>query len=874
MKARFFIILGLVLFFGLVSCRQNQDSGIYGNWKATFLAPKCIQPLILAERDLYIKILSKAIPCSLHLGQNTFSFQPPKNLAEVPGGNPEDWVFLQGEFEYAPDRLFTSIRNSLRLGTLGDKAWIWINGHLIDQPKSLESKSPEGYDRIRIYPLDSSYLEIEKYKNSSQKGIQENLESPNDLEDFNTGKKILIGILVKRFFSYELGLLLEAPLIKEERLLHNSFYKSELLGILPLSLYLGFGLYFLFLFIRRRQETEYLFFALFIINLVLYQFLKTQWKFLWDLDFEMLKRLEYLLLPTFIPLKAEFIHRFCKHKRSIFLSILHLGSATLLVLMIFAESIISMDFINRNFLQPIWLLYVMHTLKNLVMDLRSKKSESLFILLGLIGIVAVAIIDILAARYLWNIPKLAGIRFSVNILLQCILLADRFIRLNFMVEDLNKNLERKVENRTAQLKESLSEIQKLKEKQDGDYFLNSLLLRALEKKFQESHLITSKILTEQNKVFQFRGKEYRIGGDYSITSMIQLRKEEYLLFVNSDSMGKSIQGAGGALVLGSMLESILSRTKSSLIQQKYPEKWLHSAFLDLQSAFQSFEGSMLVSLIMGLVHLKSGYLYYFNSEHPEVIRYHKSDKTADFLQNKSHSRYLRKIGISENESDFSIQTYQMRHGEILILGTDGRDDIQLGIDRETRKRVINEDENKILRITEKAEGELDRILQVLKTEGDLTDDISLVSLEISSDLEKERRKRKPEYQYFTRIWKEAYRNQNYSQAISALEHCISWNPGDENLILIQAVCFEKLKDWDSARSAWERLILREPDDSKIQDRISRLNQKLVHYQNLEKTPSMDPPQTIPEYKTEIPDKEKRGNEAKISDPNPYHIKAA
>lgn len=67
-------------------------------------------------------------------------------------------------------------------------------------------------------------------------------------------------------------------------------------------------------------------------------------------------------------------------------------------------------------------------------------------------------------------------------------------------------------------------------------------------------------------------------------------------------MGKSIQGAGGALVLGVVFKSILSRARLfSTKETVFPERWLKVAFQELQSVFESFDGSMMISVVMGLI---------------------------------------------------------------------------------------------------------------------------------------------------------------------------------------------------------------------------------------------------------------------------------
>ena len=63
-------------------------------------------------------------------------------------------------------------------------------------------------------------------------------------------------------------------------------------------------------------------------------------------------------------------------------------------------------------------------------------------------------------------------------------------------------------------------------------------------------------------------------------------------------MGKSIQGAGGVLVLGTVFKSIIQRTNSTDYGKTvYPEKWLKDAFVEMHKAFVSFDGSMLMSFV-------------------------------------------------------------------------------------------------------------------------------------------------------------------------------------------------------------------------------------------------------------------------------------
>ncbi len=139
---------------------------------------------------------------------------------------------------------------------------------------------------------------------------------------------------------------------------------------------------------------------------------------------------------------------------------------------------------------------------------------------------------------------------------------DKLKEMYFSLIYLNKNLEKKVTERTQELQESLKKIEELKKQQDADYFLTTLLL----KPFVNSYINNEKInqSLEYNffiKEFFFKKNSVEIGGDYCCFDEVQLKNKTYLFFINADAMSKSIQGAGGILVLGSMIQSALQRNK-------------------------------------------------------------------------------------------------------------------------------------------------------------------------------------------------------------------------------------------------------------------------------------------------------------------------
>ena len=292
---------------------------------------------------------------------------------------------------------------------------------------------------------------------------------------------------------------------------------------------------------------------------------------------------------------------------------------------------------------------------------------------------------------------------------------------------LYSGLEERVRERTIQLEEAknkaetaLKEVQALKDQQDGDYFLTSLLLNPLGTNRGSTGKVKVDFFLSQKKKFRFKRWASEIGGDINIADRITLRGRRYAVFLNADAMGKSIQGAGGALVLGSVFNSILERTKAK--QSQDAGAWLEQAFGDMQKIFESFEGSMLMSLVFGALDEETGELLHLNAEHPQAVLFRKGKAT--FLENQE---ILRKLGTSLTQNVPSVDRFRLEPGDVVIAGSDGRDDLM--VTTAGGEARMNEDETLFLRCVEKAQGGLNGIVQALAEQGDLQDDLSLLRLQ-------------------------------------------------------------------------------------------------------------------------------------------------
>jgi serine phosphatase RsbU (regulator of sigma subunit) len=283
------------------------------------------------------------------------------------------------------------------------------------------------------------------------------------------------------------------------------------------------------------------------------------------------------------------------------------------------------------------------------------------------------------------------------------------------------NLEEKVEERTRDLNQALVEVRALKEQQDGDYFLNTLLIEPLGQNNAFSKTVGIDFFIKQKKNFIFRKREYELGGDINISENIELQGKKYIVFLNGDAMGKSIQGAGGVLVLGTVFKSIIQRTISTASGKNvYPERWLKNAFIEMHKAFESFDGSMLMSTVFGLIDEKTGTMYFMNAEHPDMVLYR--DGVASFIENPNQ---YRKLGTQGQTGNISVEVFSLRPDDVIILGSDGRDDIILGKDPVTGSDIINQDEHLFLNHVKKADGDLELIYEEIKKAGKQMDDLSL-----------------------------------------------------------------------------------------------------------------------------------------------------
>lgn len=413
-----------------------------------------------------------------------------------------------------------------------------------------------------------------------------------------------------------------------------------------------------------------------------------------------------------------------------------------------------------------------------------------------------------------------------------------------------ENLEQKVSERTAELQEkhiqmsrTLKELAEIKTIQDGDYFLTKLLIKPLAVNESTGKNVKVEFMVHQKKTFQFRRWHEDLGGDICMAHTLDIAGKQHTIFFNGDAMGKSIQGAGGALVVGAVFRAHIQRTRhSSMYKSYYPERWLKNTLLELQAVFESFEGSMAMSAVVGLIDEESGFMYYLNAEHPWMALYRNGQAT--FLENK---HLLHKLGMAWFQDHASIRTFQMEPGDIIISGSDGRDDFL--IPNGDKEPMMNEDEDMFLRRVEEGEGDPERIYEAIKRQGTITDDISLLRIsyretgidvdppplpenltdlihrsriawrngvpeQLIEELERAIEQYKNEPTLMKQLIKSYIREHKFHKAAPLVQEFIRVNPGETEYVYAAAYCCKKIGKYDLAADLGERVLLREPNMAK------------------------------------------------------------
>ncbi len=733
--------------------------------------------------------------------------------------NQEGWIYLRTQFQLNQE--LQRERLSLFLGRVIWTDTVYLNGKIIGSTGSGPPQATNFWNISRIYPMPPSYLK----------------QDQNELH---------IVIYVKAE-----GALSDVPAIgptqrMQKKMRLHSFLHVEINVIFTFFL-IFISLYHFLLFWYRRKDKTNLHYALFLFAFAIYNTNMFIWAIPWMpyIPYLWLQKIVVALELLAIFWGIKFFHEYYNMTPGPRVSIAYRILIIIPLLVTFAPWNYQLFFQARSivmlFILYFLLLFFYWSLRAVIKGIPHSKP----MFTGVLVLIGSAMHDVLLVIFSFNGGiYIASWGFTFFLFSIFFTLAKKFVQVHNEVEQLNISLEDKVIKRTEELNNTLHEVQKLKEQQDGDYFLTTLLITPLSNKALHSPNTHVDFIVEQKKHFKFRKYEEEIGGDLCTAHTIYLRGKPFTVFLNADAMGKSMQGAGGILVLGSVFQNIIERVHTVAGEKElYPEKWLKNTVKELHKIFESFNGSMLISIIMGLIDDYSGLVYYINAEHPFFILYR--DSKSQFIE--TEMKY-RKLGTTGMHGSLHVDTFQLQPGDMLFSGSDGKDDLRM-LD-ESGQEYINEDETQILRFIEQAQGDLDHLYQGIKNAGELMDDLSLLRIQylpqkkntFDQDNKNEQvmeklytaRKylRENEINKGLSLLQQAYTirpeneevvktlikynilQKNFPNAIEYLEPYIHTHPQDVSYLYLASYCYKKSKNFTRAIDLGERIRIRTPDNVK------------------------------------------------------------
>lgn len=713
-------------------------------WSGLYASPKN-----LVREDMYLRTgfdkawlkewpeRSKSLASWLHQPSSTTDTRPVKiatlgepfpkpGIYSWPSDKVHEYTAIT-RFFLQPDERKAPVSWGLRLGSIADNWQVFLNGTEIASAWHVDAAG----ERILVHRAIRDTV----------------IELPESL--LVSGENLLAFRLAGDRGSAEVGFYLGQP-YEVDQLRALLSRRSETIVLILICLYLAIGLYHLLLYSRRRQEAYNLYFGLFCAGLFVYLFTRTAIVFEIFQDTTLIQKVEYVVLFNLLTPFIIFIDKLFENRVTLFPKIygsfgLLLSLAVIPTTSHFNTTILRIWQISallgilyflafqlfRFVIREIRLRYAAsETTSSIGKALSAVNNTILYspagnLLIGILTIIATAVFDILDSVIFATGIALSKYGFAVFVVGIAVMLANRFLTVHNQVEELNANLEKKVEERTRELKESLVRVQDLKKQQDADYFLTAQLLKPLAANTAHSDNIDIEYLIRQKKTFEFRKWKSEIGGDINMAASIMLKDQPFVVFVNADAMGKSMQGAGGALVLGAVFQSTIERLRwTKELSDVFPEIWLHTTFLELHRIFESFEGSMLISLVIGLIDEKSGLMYYINAEHPSMVLYRNGE--TRFLD----TEILRKLGTPGIKGTLEIHCFQLEPGDILVMGSDGRDDVILG-HNDDGSNIVNENEQLFLEHVREAKGNLQEIHHRVASMGEIMDDLSLLRIEFN-----------------------------------------------------------------------------------------------------------------------------------------------
>ena len=320
----------------------------------------------------------------------------------------------------------------IELGEISDRDQTFFNGQLIGETGEWDSEVAQAYDQVRRYRIPGSLIK------------------PGEI---NT-----LLVHVQRYMDDTSGIVHGTLSLGPVETMTRRFYVKSFLNTAVLPFYIAVAGYFLFLFIRQRDQTPNLHFSVVVALLVFWLFLRNPLKFELGIPFLLMKKLEYLaifILPVFL---HRFIRDYFRPSEiqpfpilDIFVRVAYLGAlVSVTSVLLTSEPTIWFSFFKHCIVYT-WIIMAASGAWTLWVSARHGNRDARTLLIGFAIFLCGVVFDILHILDLHTYPLVTDHGFLLIVIVLATVLANKFVRLHQHVNYLNQNLEAEVTQQTKAL---------------------------------------------------------------------------------------------------------------------------------------------------------------------------------------------------------------------------------------------------------------------------------------------------------------------------------------------------------------------------------------------------------------------------------------
>ncbi len=449
----------------------------------------------------------------------------------------------------------------------------------------------------------------------------------------------------------------------------EAFWNSKINLIFAFLMIVISGYHFM-MYLKNRKEKENLIFALINILSVFYLSvffygelpgsIGTHFSFIW------FQKIFSSALPFVFPfLIASFIYSFTGTKEHRYLKRIRLGLMIVpIVILMFAPNyqvLRSMRWTQGLLIPP--LLYIFFVLLRAILK---KNKDAKILIFGFLPLVVTAILDLVIHNVLkiYNFPYITSIGWQLVIITLLFIMANRFANSRMQVEDLNKNLEKKVEERTSELSEANSRLSDANTQLEST---NNQLTEAKQKADRDMRLAVYVQKCFFNASLP-RFKNWEVA--YKFKPAAGVSGDLYDFFYD----GENLQGVGLFDVSG---HGIASGLVTMLVKTVIDRKFRECADLPFPKAMEEInkqiieeKGDIENYLTGVMLRINDNKVELISAGHPKVfLRTAKNGKSYP-VELKGGNSNSGIIGYSETTKEFKAVGFTMQKGDSLILYTD------------------------------------------------------------------------------------------------------------------------------------------------------------------------------------------------------------